>query len=107
MDAPSAGNLQAYTIVVATDTHTRQALARAALNQMFIPEAPVVLVFLSRPGPFGHRVWRRGPELYTSRTPSLRAPMRNGRRRPWDWPLARWKPLTRPFDRKSFESRRW
>lgn len=63
--APSAGNLQAYGIVVVTDGPTRRALARAALDQMFIAQAPVVLVFFQDPGRSALKYGRRGAELYS------------------------------------------
>ncbi|MGB9606305.1 MAG: nitroreductase family protein, partial [Bryobacteraceae bacterium] len=47
--APSAGNLQAYEIYLVRDGKVRQALARAALDQWFISEAPVALVFCAHP----------------------------------------------------------
>jgi nitroreductase len=63
--APSAGNLQAYGIVVVTDGPTRRALARAALDQAFIAQAPVVLVFFQDPGRSALKYGRRGAELYS------------------------------------------
>ena len=42
--APSAGNLQARDFVVVKDKAKKEKLARAALNQMFVAEAPVVVV---------------------------------------------------------------
>lgn len=45
--APSAGNLQAYVIVVVRDLATRRALAGAALNQESLIQAPVVLAFFA------------------------------------------------------------
>lgn len=42
--APSAGDLQAYEIVLVRDSERKLALAEAALNQDFIAEAPIVLV---------------------------------------------------------------
>jgi len=47
--APSAGDLQAYRIVVVRDPAERQALAGAASAQTFIAEAPVCLVFCADP----------------------------------------------------------
>jgi nitroreductase len=43
--APSAGNLQAFEIYVVRDEVQRSRLSRAALDQDFIREAPVVLIF--------------------------------------------------------------
>jgi nitroreductase len=45
--APSAGDLQAYQIVVVRDAETKALLAKAALGQQFIAEAPVVLAFFA------------------------------------------------------------
>ncbi len=45
--APSARNAQPYKLVVVHDAQRRQALARAANNQMFIAQAPVVLAAVS------------------------------------------------------------
>jgi nitroreductase len=47
--APSAGNLQAYEVVVVTDAARRQQLAETSFRQMFIADAPVVLVFFANP----------------------------------------------------------
>lgn len=61
--APSAGNLQARDFVVVENEETRHELARAALGQRFIAEAPVVIVVcanLRRIGPYG----ARGVSLY-------------------------------------------
>jgi nitroreductase len=62
--APSAGNLQAYQIVVLRSSQARQALARAALDQEFIAQAPVVLAFLTDPGRSGIKYSSRGERLY-------------------------------------------
>ena len=47
--APSAGNLQAYEIYVIQDLQRRAALAAAAMDQDFLIQAPVVLVFCAHP----------------------------------------------------------
>lgn len=62
--APSAGNLQAYSIVVVHDPARRVRLAEAALGQDFLAQAPVVLVFCARPDISSARYRRRGAELY-------------------------------------------
>ncbi|MDQ7843553.1 MAG: nitroreductase family protein [Armatimonadota bacterium] len=62
--APSAGNLQAYEIYVVTHLTTREALARAALDQMFVAQAPVVLVFCAHPTRSARRYGERGRTLY-------------------------------------------
>ena len=47
--SPSAGNLQAYEIVVVTDPTIKRRLSYASLNQSYVAEAPVDLVFLADP----------------------------------------------------------
>ncbi len=62
--APSAGDLQAYSIVVARTLATRQALASAAADQQFVAQAPVVLVFLAEPETSSAKYGHRGESLY-------------------------------------------
>ncbi len=62
--APSAGDLQAYSIVVARTLATRQALAKAAADQQFVGQAPVVLIFLAEPERSSAKYGRRGESLY-------------------------------------------
>ena len=62
--APSAGNLQAYEIFLIRDGRVKRALARAALDQDFVAQAPVVLVFCAHPARSAVRYGRRGRELY-------------------------------------------
>jgi len=45
--APSAKNLQDWRFVVVTDEQTRHKVAKAANNQMFIAQAPAVIVACS------------------------------------------------------------
>lgn len=45
--APSARNAQPYKLVVVRNAERRQALARAAREQMFIAQAPVVIAAVS------------------------------------------------------------
>ncbi|HOK46963.1 MAG TPA: nitroreductase family protein [Bryobacteraceae bacterium] len=61
--APSAGNLQAYEIYLATRKEDRTMLARAALEQWFIAEAPIALVFCTNPER-ARRYGKRGAERY-------------------------------------------
>ncbi len=42
--APSAGNAQEWRFVIVTDPEKRQALSQAAQGQVFVAEAPVVIV---------------------------------------------------------------
>ena len=45
--APSAGNIEAWDVVVVTDEETRAALAEAAFDQAHIEQAPVILAVCS------------------------------------------------------------
>jgi nitroreductase len=63
--APSAGNLQAVEIVVVRNANKKKQLARAALEQWFIEQAPVVLVFLANPDRNCAKYGMRGAELYS------------------------------------------
>jgi nitroreductase len=69
--APSAGNLQAYEIYVARSSKRKSQLARAALEQNFISEAPVLLVFCASPGRAAPRYGRRGERLYSSQDATI------------------------------------
>ena len=71
--APSAGNLQAYQIVVVRDGKTRGELAAAALGQSFIADAPVALVFLSEPMVSARRYGDRGKQLYAIQDATIAA----------------------------------
>ncbi|MFH1022206.1 MAG: nitroreductase family protein [Planctomycetota bacterium] len=62
-DAPSAGNLQAYEIVVVRDPARKRKLADAAHGQMFVAMSPLVLVFVANPTR-NRRYRQRGEELY-------------------------------------------
>lgn len=62
--APSAGNLQAYEIVLVTQPPIKEALAQAALHQYFLVEAPVVLVFATNPHRSAIKYGQRGENLY-------------------------------------------
>lgn len=62
--APSAGDLQAYQVYLVRSRNRRLALARAALDQMFISEAPFVLVFCAVPSRSAIKYGRRGEQLY-------------------------------------------
>lgn len=62
--APSAGDLQAYEIIIVKDDERKRRLSEAALGQDFIAEAPVVFVFLSNPRRSARRYGKRGIEIY-------------------------------------------
>jgi nitroreductase len=63
-DAPSAGNRQAYEIYLVRDVKLRQELAKAAGDQEFLTQAPLVLVFCTNPARNVERYARRGETLY-------------------------------------------
>lgn len=63
--APSAGNLQAYRVILVKDKNLKLALTNTStLGQTFISQAPVVLVFLADPGQSASRYVERGQSLY-------------------------------------------
>ena len=62
--APSAGNLQPWELVVVRDSERKMALAEAAFGQYFIAEAPVVVVICAHPARSARRYGRRGIDLY-------------------------------------------
>ncbi|MBI2925296.1 MAG: nitroreductase family protein [Verrucomicrobia bacterium] len=62
--APSAGNVQAYQICVVRDAKLKRALAKAALDQGFIAQAPVVLVFCADARRAAAHYRSRGEQLY-------------------------------------------
>jgi nitroreductase len=70
--APSAGNLQAYEVYLVTDEGRRGALARAAYDQGFLVEAPVVLVFCAHEAR-ARRYGERGARLYTIQDATIAA----------------------------------
>jgi nitroreductase len=63
--APSAGNCQPWQFFVVRDQETKKALARAALNQWFLSEAPVVIVVCADPERSARRYGDRGRHLYS------------------------------------------
>jgi len=62
--APSAGDLQAYEVVVVKDPVLKEELARAASGQDFVSEAPVCFVFVAYPERSSKKYGKRGSELY-------------------------------------------
>lgn len=71
--APSAGNLQAYEVVVVRDPERRARLARAALGQAFIAEASVALIFVTDPQRSAAKYGQRGAELYSIQDAAIAA----------------------------------
>jgi nitroreductase len=63
--APSAGNCQPWRFFVVRDQETKRTLARAALNQWFVSEAPVVILVCADPERSARRYGDRGRYLYS------------------------------------------
>ena len=63
--APSAGNVQGYEIFLVRKQEQKAALAKAALEQTFMAQAPVVLVFCANPARSSRRYGQRGVRLYS------------------------------------------
>ena len=70
--APSAGNLQAYSIYVVKSSEIKQKIQSAALEQEFITQAPLVFVFCANRNP-GLKYGARGAELYSVQDATIAA----------------------------------
>jgi len=62
--APSAGNLQAYEVILVKSKDKIRKLYEASLQQKFIAEAPIVLVFVAKPQESSKIYFERGEQLY-------------------------------------------
>ncbi len=62
--APSAGNMQSWEFVIVRDPNRKREIARAALGQWFIAEAPVVVVVCANEDRSASRYGERGRKLY-------------------------------------------
>lgn len=62
--APSAGNLQARDFIIVTNPVVKKKLSEAALNQQFLVQAPVIIVFCANI-PRSSRVYSSRGELYS------------------------------------------
>ncbi len=71
--APSAGNLQAYHIFAVSDERKKLELAKAALGQTFISEAPLVLIFCANPQKSAVKYAERGKNLYSIQDATISA----------------------------------
>eukprot|EP00808_Paulinella_micropora_P021675 g66092.t1 len=58
--APSSGNMMAWHVVVATDQATKNAVAARAYGQLWLAEAPVLLVWLANTQHSGSKYGERG-----------------------------------------------
>lgn len=93
--APSAGNLQAFEIYQVTQPSHREALMRASLDQEFIAQAPLVLVFCAAPARSAVRYTERGETLYCIQERPSPVPLPCWRRPRWDWEPCGWAPSMR------------
>ncbi len=71
--APSAGNLQAYRVIVVTSAGRRKDLARAAGDQAFLLQAPLDLVFFADPDRSEAKYGERGARLYSVQDATIAA----------------------------------
>ncbi len=62
--APSAGNRQAYEIYLVSDEKDKSELVRAANDQDFLAQAPLILVFCAHAERNADRYGERGEDLY-------------------------------------------
>ncbi len=62
--APSAGNIQPWEFFVVGNPELKEKLGRAALGQMFLAQAPVVIVVCAVPLQSALRYRHRGEKLY-------------------------------------------
>jgi len=71
--APSAGNLKARELIVVRDEETKKKLAKAALGQDFVAQAPIVLVFFAVPWRSAEKYGQRGENLYALQDATIAA----------------------------------
>lgn len=71
--APSAGDLQAYELILVKDKAQRKALANAAHGQEFVEAAPMVLVFCANAGRAKDKYGTRGEGLYSIQDATIAA----------------------------------
>lgn len=70
--APKAGNLQALRFIVITDKDLKEKIAKAASNQMWIADAPVLVIICSRTKLIKKSFGKRG-EFYATQEAALAA----------------------------------
>lgn len=63
--APSAGNTQDWEFIVVRNQKTKEALSKAALDQEFLKEAPVIIAVCSNLQRITERYGERGRSLYS------------------------------------------
>jgi nitroreductase len=62
--APSAGNIQPWEFIIIREANIKERLGEAALGQVFIEEAPVVIVVCANESRSSQRYGTRGRMLY-------------------------------------------
>ena len=71
--APSAGDLQAYEMVLVKEAKNREGLSEAARGQPCVARAPLALVFLAHPARAAGRYGARGGNLYSLQDATIAA----------------------------------
>jgi nitroreductase len=71
--APSAGDLKAREIFIVEDETMKRRLVKAAYDQDFIAQAPVVLVFWAIPSRSAEKYGERGRELFSVQDATIAA----------------------------------
>ncbi|PIS42071.1 MAG: nitroreductase [Candidatus Kerfeldbacteria bacterium CG08_land_8_20_14_0_20_40_16] len=70
---PSAGNLQSYKIYLVKNQNIKKELAEAAIDQEFIYQAPLVMVFCANQEECELKYGLRGKELYSIQDATIAA----------------------------------
>jgi nitroreductase len=63
--APSAGHTQVQELIVVKDPATKKKMGQASVNQMFIEDAPVLIVVCSNTSRSVGRYGQRGRDFYS------------------------------------------
>ena len=63
--APSSGNLQNWSFIIVQKSETKEEIAKAALNQVWINQAPILIVVCSRIENIKRHYGERGKVLYS------------------------------------------
>ena len=69
--APSAGNLQGFEVYLVCDPQTKQTLVGSTGDQVFLAQAPIVLVFCANASRSAVKYARRGAGLYCIQDASI------------------------------------
>ncbi|PIY95806.1 MAG: nitroreductase [Candidatus Kerfeldbacteria bacterium CG_4_10_14_0_8_um_filter_42_10] len=72
-NCPSAGNLQSYKIYLIKKQDVKKELAAAALDQEFIAQAPIVMVFCAKQEECAAKYGARGKNLYSLQDATIAA----------------------------------